>query len=179
MWFALAFGPLAGICVATSLAATHAPAQCAASPARHFGLSVSSPRGRRSPVGLAGSHRSPLCVRGEGRQARVRNIVKARVRGRVRRNRRYTIALVGYARDRDRVYLFVDYKRCARTPSQEHARASGEIWYVSHRFTLISRGWRASRHRLDHACGYLQDAAVPTNAGYGLLARTETRFRVQ
>ena len=99
------------------------------------------------------------------------------VPGYVRHKKAYPITLRGSAAASERLYLFVDSQGCGATPSVEHNRANGVIWYVTGGFTRVSR-WRASAKGIDHACGYLQRSTEPLNSSGGIVAHGVISYRV-
>jgi hypothetical protein len=105
--------------------------------------------------------------------------VHATVGGRVRAGVRYTITVSGYAASPARLYLFADYRPCARNPHAEYYthHVGGLYKRVSGRFSSSST-WRTPRVGIDHACAYLQAITRRLNATGGLLARGATTYRV-
>jgi hypothetical protein len=97
-----------------------------------------------------------------------------------RASKPYAISLQGYAKTKERLYLFLDYAKCGSNPSIEHGAhgANGVYWTVKGPFHEVSNGWLSKKTGKDHACAYLQPISDPLNSPADVRARAAARYRI-
>jgi hypothetical protein len=103
-----------------------------------------------------------------------RNTIAVSVPKHVKNGRVYNVTIRGFARHRDRAYLFIDYAGCATSFKAEDLRANKEsdTYVVKGNFMEIS-GWKSSATGTDHACAYLL-----TRGSHQLVARARLSFEI-
>jgi trypsin len=89
----------------------------------------------------------------------------------------YSIRVTGHANTTERLYVFLDYRGCARTPAGEHNRANGYLWTVQGAFSKTSQG-KSPQAGQNHVCAYLAKNSEPKNSPNGVLAQAFKSFRV-
>lgn len=106
--------------------------------------------------------------------AATKNSIAVSVPKRVKHHAVYDVTISGFARHRDRAYLFIDYAGCAKSFKAEHRRARKESdsYVVKGSFTEVS-GWKSSSSGTDHACAYLV-----TRGSEHVLADARLSFRI-
>jgi hypothetical protein len=96
----------------------------------------------------------------------------------------YTITVSATTSRREHLYLFVDSKRCGRSPAVEfsrtgkHGSSYGYYWRTVRGSVSKSAGFNTSVGLTDHACAYLAGFRAKKNSKYGIVARAFRTFRV-
>ena len=79
----------------------------------------------------------------------------------------YAVTVSGYASQRARLLVFIDYDGCLATPQKERAHGGPSAGYWVHGAFARRSLWESSVRREDHVCAYLVDPA----SGIGLVQR--------
>ncbi len=135
---------------------------------------------RRAPVGAAAATILALVLTSSALAGG--SSVKMRI-PRVTVDKPYKVTITGFAGQSARLYLWLDFAKCAANPAGEYTRldhtANGLYWKtpVKGRFEKVSR-WETHVRRPDHACVYLQTWSAPLNSAGGLLAQKFISFAI-
>jgi hypothetical protein len=89
-------------------------------------------------------------------------------------NKEFSITIRGHAAKRERLYLFLDFFKCAGGPAGERSHHAPSVSGPVHgRFNLISKHWKSGRAGRIHACTYL------VGQGSGVIAHRFASFQVR
>lgn len=108
------------------------------------------------------------------------NSIHIKTPKRVKRGAAYSIKLSGHAARTERLYMFVDFFHCTKSPAGEHFknRANGDYWTVNGNFHEVSGGWHSPLAAPYHVCAYLVKASKPLNPSTGVVAHRFATFHV-
>jgi hypothetical protein len=90
---------------------------------------------------------------------------------------KYEVKLDGHAVGTKRLYVFLDYAGCRRTPAGEHQRANGFIWQVSGDYSKVGLG-RSPHSGTNHICAYLVKPSKAKNPKIGIVATDFVTFTI-
>jgi hypothetical protein len=103
------------------------------------------------------------------------NRIRLTVQRDVIKNKDYSVMMRAFARRRAVAYVFVDYRRCARSIAAERTHVNYRTPYHFVVTGVLKRrtGWQSHSKGVDHACGYL----ISYSSG-ALLATSRVSFEV-
>ena len=100
----------------------------------------------------------------------------------------FQVRLRGHAAHDSTLYLFLDYRRCLKSPAAEHGparKANGFLWDLTPGHFSKSEPWKARVGGRVHACAYLvkgihyHAGSRPGNPRHGVVAHAFATFTVK